>query len=750
MNIHRMRDRSSTRIIFITVILFTVLCLAFSAWSPGVSLAGKEGVFINNSVYFTLEDVALSIGSDNQTMRFQLKLNNDGESVIDFNHYGVKVSAANGGSYYAELSRQAEAQVAPHHSASYYFVSNIAGGLVPSQLYVTLFERNGSSLRDLGSLSVANAQSVGEQDHQLLVNLADVDSAVTMNSFVSFQAVKAVAIPEDGKWTVLVDTTVTPTGNETVTLPSGLNYLLHDGQGRILSLSANAVDGSSIHAGQTKHVLLTTTLDTLPSTDDMTLDLSLDSAGISSLGKLSLAPLFQLSKTGERVPYAVQGREGITLELQKAEEQQLSNQQGALLTAVLHNDSKSTLPAPSLRGVLYSAEDMLSVNAETVVTPESYIAPGESGIYKFAARLPDGTSAGKLQFLISESASSQAAKSSSTTASGTSSAAETSTTAETSSASTGTTATSTASAAGSQTGVQSASTTTSMTSTVPILAVTLQEGLAAGSNLNTIPPYELGQSLVFDSGSQLMDDNLDVSVVELNGHTNSENGYQTVIAKFKFLNKSNETLQLPAFDTSLTDSSGTSYPGVRQTTALQELIPNAAYVYSYSYMLPPSASGEFKLSILDSSNSSNVKVPIADYKVTVKVEGGEDPHAVKKELPLYPFNVIMDYWTLNAQYNSGTYTYKLKANLDIQKVEQVIVDDSFSTLEFELVDAANRVLGSTTQKLQGTGKLISGLQTINFTDIASEQLVYPVTVRIYENITTSAGSARRLLSTLTQ
>ncbi|NOU98155.1 hypothetical protein GC093_33730 [Paenibacillus sp. LMG 31456] len=741
MIINRLREAVSSRIVRITAILFTALCIAFTTWTSGISFAGKEGVFINSSVYFTLENVALSTGSSNQTMQFQLQLNNDGDSIIDYNYYGVKVTSTSGGSYYAQLSKQADAQVPGHSAISYYYVSTIPGGLDASQLQVTVFERNGngSSVRDVGSLSVANAQSIGQTNHQLLVNLADVDTAVATNSFVSYQAVKAVTLPQDGKWTILVDAMVTPMGTETITLPSGIKYLLHDGQGRTLSLSSNAVQGTSINAGQSKHILLSTTMDTLPSTDAMTLDLSLDSAGISSLGKLSLAPLFQLAKMGERVPYVLNGREGITLELQKAEQQQISNKNGAIFTAVLHNDGKSTIKAPSLQGVLISKEATLSVNAAAVVVPETYLAPGESGAYRFVAQLPDGTAAEKLQFLISEAASDTSSATAKTN----------------SSASTGSTST-----AGSNSNTSASNTTSNGSSnstegassigSIPILAATLQEGLTAGSNMNNIPQYELGQPIVFDSSSELIDSNLQVSLVELNGHSDSESGYQTVIAKFKLLNNSNETLQIPSFGTSLTDITGTTYPGARQTTALQELIPNAAYVYSYSFMLPPSAKGQFKLSLTDASNASNIKVPIADYKVSVANTGEEDPQAVTKKLSLYPFNVTMDYWTINAQYSSGSYTYSLKGNFDIKKSEQVIVDDTFSTLEFEVVDATNRILGSTTHKLQGTGKLISGLQTITFTDVKSEQLEYPVSIRVYEVITTSTGTAKRLLATLTQ
>ncbi|WP_240418595.1 hypothetical protein [Paenibacillus periandrae] len=745
----------------IAVLIVSILCLIFYSWSTVITYAGKEGVFINNSVYFTLEEVSISKGADSQMMRFNVKLNNDGDSVVDFNQYGIKVTSTAGGSYYAQMSQAANALVSPHTVAGYYYVATIPGALQTSDLKVTVFQRSGSSTQDIGSLSVANADSLGEQTQQLLLNLADVDTSLTTSSYVSIMTTKAITVPQDGKWTVLIDAAVTPTGSETITLPSGLKYLLRDGQGRIMVLTSNAIEGNSINAGQTKHVLLTATTDSAPVTDNMSLELSLDNTGIKSFGKLSLSSIFQLVKMGDRTPYLIQGRTGVTLELQKAEEQLISTKKGALVTAVIHNDSKSTLQTPSLLGTLISREAALSVSAETVVSPEAYIAPGESGIYRFAVVLPEGIAADKLQFLVSDtgktsgtsastSNNSTSSNTNNTSTSGSTGAATTNSTGAATSTTTNSTSSNNSSSNSSSSSASQSNSSSSITSLLPIAIVSLQEGLAAAANLNSIPQYELGQPFTFATGSHVIDNNLEVSMVELNGHTNADNGYQTVIAKFKFLNKSNDTLALPTFDTTLTDSSGTIFPGTRQTTSLTQLIPDSAYVYSYSYMLPPSAQGTFKLSILDSTNTLKLKLPIADYKVAVNQAGEDDPTAVSKKLSFYPYTVNIEEWNLSSVFSSNAYTYKLKLSLDIQKAPEVIVDNTFAQMEFELVDGRDRVLGSTTQQLQGTGKLINGTQTITFTDIKSEQLDYPLTLHIYEDITTPTGVAKRLIATFKQ
>lgn len=711
----RTRDNSNSRFLRLAAMLLSVFTFFLYAVVPGISYAGKEGVFISDSVYFTLEDVTISQGSDAKMMRFNVKLNNDGGSSVDFNRYGVKVTSSAGGSYYAALSQKAEAQVAPYSSVNYYYVATVPAAVDSAQLQVTIYERSGSSLQDIGSLSVSNAQSLREQAHQLVLNMADVDSTLSSNAFVSFQAVKGAAIPKDGKWDISVDVAVSTTGSESITMPTALKYYLHDGQGRTFSMTANAVDGTTINSGQTKHVVLTSNMDDLPANEALTLEVSSGDSGIASLGQLSLSSILQPAQMGEQVSYVLQGREGVTLEVQKAEERKLpNNKKEAVITAVLHNNSKNTMQAPTLTGTLVSKEDAISVAAGAATTPETYIASGEAGAYRFVLQIPNGASADSLQFVATEQRTSSSS-SSSTTSSSTSS---------------GTTA------AGSQ------------TNAIPLIAVSLKGGVTAVSDVSQVPVYELGNRMTFDSGSHLIDPNLEVSVVELNGHTDDESGYQTVIAKFKFVNKSNETLSLPVFGTSLTDTSGTTYTGNRQTTTLTELIPNSAYVYSYSYLLPPSATGSFKLSILDTS--STAKVSIADTQVTVGKSDTENPYEPQRVLQLYPYTVKLNYWTLGYSYNSSadTYTYKIRTDLDIAKIDQVIADDSFSTLEFDLVDSEGRKLVSTTKNLQGTSKLVSGIQNIVFDSVQADQLNEPLSIKVYETTTTANGTAKRLIATL--
>jgi hypothetical protein len=336
------------------------------------------------------------------------------------------------------------------------------------------------------------------------------------------------------------------------------------------------------------------------------------------------------------------------------------------------------------------------------------VAAGAAAVYRFAADIPDGVDASALQLLLSELV------------------------AQKSDASAGT-----------------GSSATTVTG-IPVLLASMEGITPEPSGALAATKYELGERIAFDPASRLIDSGLDVSIVELNAHTNAENGYQTVVAKFKFHNKSNETLAIPALATELTDTLGVSYPGAKQTTALQQLIPNAGYVYTYSYLLPPSDNETYTMHILDTMATTAFKIPIASYQVQVAHSGTETPTMPKRDISFYPFSVKIEDWILSQQYSGNSYTYKLKLFLDVKQTDSVIVDNTFSVVEFEVTDSRGRILGSTSMPFLGAGKLISGEQTIDFTNIKSAQFEYPVTVKMYETIQTASGSAKRLVATFTQ
>lgn len=267
-------------------------------------------------------------------------------------------------------------------------------------------------------------------------------------------------------------------------------------------------------------------------------------------------------------------------------------------------------------------------------------------------------------------------------------------------------------------------------------------------------PYEYNTPFKFDSNTDAIDPNMDVSLVEMHMHENEGEGYQTVIGKYKLTNHGEQPLPLPIFQTKLTTESGMTYTGNRQTTTTQEIMPNTSYVISYSYIMPSELKDQnFILKIVDNKTAAPVSTTLGAYRLALQ------PNSLNKDmLTFYPFKVKMNQWLLSAKANLSsaaapsptTYSYKLKLDLDIERQEQVIVDQNFSKMSFELIDPTGRLLSVKTVSFTGVNRLVSGTQFIQFDNLKTDEQEYPLTVNVYETITTPTGEAKRLVATLNQ
>ncbi|SDC53359.1 hypothetical protein SAMN02799630_00083 [Paenibacillus sp. UNCCL117] len=699
-----------------------IACLLLYSLCPNISYAGKEGVFINNSVFFTLEEVSLSKSTDSQSLQLRVMLTNGSGTAVDFNNYGVKVTAPGGRSYYAQLSEKADALVNPQSSQTFAFISKLASDLTADQLSVTFFDRSRNQL-ELGSLSVSKAMSFQQNDRQFVFSLSAADPAQTGSTFVSVQAGAAFAYPADGKWNVALDTTVKVSGTSSGWDPAGLSYALRDEQGKTIALAAAKTDETKQDGATATSMLLTAKLDAQPQLDGLSLVMQVKSSG-KEIGQIGLQSSFQLVKLGEKAALAGPGHEGMTLEATKAEEVMQSGKRVGIVTAKLYNGSSRSIAIPEFAGLLVSKDQQNSLATETITGTEKYIGAGKDATFQFVAEIPDELVSEQYELYISEKKSSAASGS----ATGANAAEPT--------------------GASAQTGSGSGSSGGSVT--LPLAALNLDSGLQAGVDGTPATGSELGTPFVFKADNQSVNKNLEVTLVEINSHSNPETGYQSVIAKYKFTNKGQETLTLPELATELQDGSGKTYSGTKQTTVLKELVPQASYAYSYSYLLPPDVKGTFKLSILEGSGTSKLKLPIAAKQVAVRSTDGDKPEVLGTTLKLYPYEVKVNNWSLNGNYNNNTWAYKLSLDLNIKKQPDVMVDDATGSLEFELVDPSGRALGSSTYTLQGTNKLINDWQNITLTNVDNNQFQYPLSVRVYETVQTPNGAAKRLLVTLKQ
>lgn len=261
--------------------------------------------------------------------------------------------------------------------------------------------------------------------------------------------------------------------------------------------------------------------------------------------------------------------------------------------------------------------------------------------------------------------------------------------------------------------------------------------------MNQLPSYELNKPIQFDPLTKLIRPEINVSMSDLRIYESAGGGFKAVVAKFKLLNKSESPQQVPHFQAVLSSVSGNKYLGTRQNTQVETLIPNISYVIYYSFIIPNAETGEqLAMEITDGKSVEPYNLPLAAFKTKV-TEETED-----KSSSFYPFQVTLNNWSTGISYNMGggslPYSYKTNLDFDIKLQDEIVVDQSFSKMRLEFVDAKNRIMASKVLSFTGDNKVVSGTQTLDFSLDRLETTVY---LRIYEMIDTPFGEARRLIQT---
>lgn len=253
--------------------------------------------------------------------------------------------------------------------------------------------------------------------------------------------------------------------------------------------------------------------------------------------------------------------------------------------------------------------------------------------------------------------------------------------------------------------------------------------------------YQLGMPMKFDTNSELIHPQLQVSLVEFHMNQDDEQGNKTVTAKFLLHNQSEQPLAVPVFQTGLMGTGGYDYPGKRQTAAPTQVLPDSSVVVNYAFTLPVSETGQsLKLKMEDAVTAAPYKSTIAAYAVQLQPEQKD----TSDSFSVYPFDVKVDHWDLSYLFNASnlTYTYKGKFFLDIQRKQQTELDATFPNLQFELYDNAGRLVATGSKSMIGQGRLVSGENNITFVG-TSEQFDSPLTLKIFEVFQTASGDAKR-------
>lgn len=277
------------------------------------------------------------------------------------------------------------------------------------------------------------------------------------------------------------------------------------------------------------------------------------------------------------------------------------------------------------------------------------------------------------------------------------------------------------------------------------LKVLIPNSALAGAE--ALRSYELGTLMKLDPLNKRIHSSMEVSLVELTLQENEGDGFKTAIAKYKLTNLSDRPLPVPVFQTTLASKDGYEYTGSRQAATALQVVPNASYVVSYSFALPSSEDGEdLKLSLYEqqAAGSNSFKSLLASYQVDVQ------PASDAKKFKVYPYHIEITDWSFSANFSAmtGVYSYGLKLFLKLDQDKQVITDTNSSKLQFDTFDSSGKLIGSEIRGLTGQNRLLNGDNLIT-TNAFSDQLAYPITMKIYEVMVNENGEmAKRFLTSI--
>ncbi|OPH57832.1 hypothetical protein BC351_04870 [Paenibacillus ferrarius] len=270
------------------------------------------------------------------------------------------------------------------------------------------------------------------------------------------------------------------------------------------------------------------------------------------------------------------------------------------------------------------------------------------------------------------------------------------------------------------------------------------DGVATGAVGSS---YIFGTPMAFKQMNDFINPSLNVSLEELHVTKNEENGNKTGLAKFKLINKSDKPIPVPTFGAELAGNEGKTYAGSRQTVSTQDIAPGTGIIVSYGFTLPSTEQSEnYQLIVQEVLSNSAYKSTIASYKVSIQNDNDHN------SISFYPFKLNLKSWTLSQLTTTGTtgfsYTYKLNLDMDIERNTEVVLDNNFSKMKFELVDSLGRSLGSSSFPFTGTNRLVSGSQNLSFSNLTQDQIQNKISIKVYETVNTPTGEVNRFITEL--
>ncbi|RAV02356.1 hypothetical protein DQG13_10020 [Paenibacillus sp. YN15] len=398
--------------------------------------AGKEGVFLDSNVYYTLEKVQLSAGSDKSSFRFTVELVNDSDYVVDMNQYGVAVRDDSGNRYGVELTEKISSRVPAHSAKQVKYSAKLPASISLDQLKVEIYAwdmKVSGYIRSIGMLSVAAAAEASQTANpSAIVALGEVDSSYATDALVNFELQRAYHAYAKDNWNVYAEMTVENLGTGSFKLPSALQVGLKNEEG--LTFSGSVVHGGDVMLlpHQKASVVLEFPVGDLSLNGALSIDFSkkatttsANSGSNASTGTTgTTASGSAASSSGTATVLESMSINGFIAAYNQGELQADSSNRSGLTATVesvnvspradglyaesvytLKNDSSRAVSVPALTAFYQSNGSTLTVAAEDSASHPDYLAPGESTSYYYSGILPTGIDSSAVQLVVMEAKS---------------------------------------------------------------------------------------------------------------------------------------------------------------------------------------------------------------------------------------------------------------------------------------------------------------------------------------------------------
>lgn len=416
--------------------LVLALAMLLPVWGNKAE-AGKEGVFLDSNVYYTLEKVQLSAGSEKSSFRFTVELVNDSDYVVDMNQYGVAVRDNGGNRYGVELTEKVSSRVPAHSTKQVKYSAKLPADASLDQLKVEIYAwdmKVSGYIRSIGMLSVAAAAEAGQSvKPSAIVALGEVDSTYATDALVNFELQRAYHAYAKDNWNVYAEMTVENLGTSSFKLPSALQAGLKNGEG--LTFGGTVVYGGDavLLPHQKTSVVLEFPVGDLSLSGSLSIDFSKKAATTSSgsgsnssssgtngtsttsstAAATSTATVLESLSIGGFITAYNQGelqndssnRAGLSATVESVSVAARADGLYAESVYTLTNDGSKAVSVPALNAFYQAGGSTLTIAAEDSASHPDYLAPGESTSYYYSGVLPIGIDSSAVQLVVMEAKS---------------------------------------------------------------------------------------------------------------------------------------------------------------------------------------------------------------------------------------------------------------------------------------------------------------------------------------------------------